>query len=83
MGFFLSGLKLNFSESAIHRAIGLLNVNAVALNFPKTGCRHKGTPTSSGTEGQQQQQATLKQPVGKGLYPVFAIMSHYCVCNAR
>jgi hypothetical protein len=20
---------------------------------------------------------------GKGLYPIFAIMSHYCVCNAR
>ena len=24
-----------------------------------------------------------QQPEGKGLYPIFAIMSHYCVCNAR
>ena len=22
-------------------------------------------------------------PEGKGLYPIFAIMSHYCICNAR
>ena len=24
-----------------------------------------------------------RQPEGKGLYPIFAIMSHYCICNAR
>ena len=24
-----------------------------------------------------------QMPVGKGLYPIFAIMSHYCICNAR
>ena len=24
-----------------------------------------------------------QHPVGKGLYPIFAIMSHQCVCNAR
>ena len=27
--------------------------------------------------------ATPQMPVGKGLYPIFAIMSHHCVCNAR
>jgi hypothetical protein len=26
---------------------------------------------------------TDRLPEGKGLYPIFAIMSHYCVCNAR
>ena len=24
-----------------------------------------------------------RQSEGKGLYPIFAIMSHYCICNAR
>merc|ERR1712223_552366 len=44
-------------------AIGLINVNAVALKFPMN--------------------ATTKAPEGKGLYPIFAIGSHYCICNAR
>ena len=59
------GLKSRFSEAQIQRAIGLLNVNAVALQFAK----------GSFTEA--------NQPRGKGLYPIFAIMSHYCICNAR
>ncbi len=43
---------------------GLLNVNAVCLQFPKLN----GHPN---------------REVGKGVYPIFAIMSHECVCNAR
>jgi hypothetical protein len=44
--------------------VGLLNVNAVCLQFPKV----VGHPNTE---------------VGKGVYPIFAIMSHECVCNAR
>ena len=53
-----------FSESDIKHVIGLLNVNAVCLQFPKT----IGAPSTE---------------VGKGCYPIFAIMSHHCICNAR
>jgi len=53
-----------YSASDIRHAIGLLNVNAVCLQFPKI-C---GAPCTE---------------VGKGCYPIFAIMSHHCVCNAR
>ena len=28
-------------------------------------------------------QLFAQMPVDKGLYPIFAIMSHHCVCNAR
>ena len=27
--------------------------------------------------------ASLTAADGKGLYPIFAIASHYCICNAR
>jgi hypothetical protein len=52
-----------------HRAVGLLNVNTVALHFPKTSNNFSVNESH--------------QPSGKGLYPIFAIMSHYCICNAR
>ena len=58
------GLTHRFSVKDIERAIGLLNVNAVCLQFSKA----RGIPS---------------REVGKGLYPIFAIMSHECVCNAR
>ena len=57
-------LSDTFSVTDIERAIGLLNVNAVCLQFPHI----KGTPP-------------LEH--GKGIYPIFAIMSHECVCNTR
>ena len=57
-------LGARFSEEDIKHVIGLLNVNAVCLQFPKT----IGAPSTE---------------VGKGCYPIFAIMSHHCVCNAR
>ncbi|CAB4061520.1 RNF144 [Lepeophtheirus salmonis] len=66
------GLNNRFSEKEIHRAIGLMNVNAVALQFPKF------SSSSSFAEGSK-----VQDKVGKGLFPIFAIMSHYCVCNAR
>ena len=57
-------LASRFSTDDIKHAIGLLNVNAVCLQFPKMiGC-----PSTE---------------VGKGCYPIFAIMSHHCICNAR
>ena len=64
--FLRKDLKLasRFSNDEIKHAIGLLNVNAVWLQFPKMiGC-----PSTE---------------VGKGCYPIFAIMSHHCICNAR
>uniref|UniRef100_A0A0K2TP07 SET domain-containing protein n=2 Tax=Lepeophtheirus salmonis TaxID=72036 RepID=A0A0K2TP07_LEPSM len=66
------GLNNRYSEKEIHRAIGLMNVNAVALQFPKF------SSSSSFAEGSK-----VQDKVGKGLFPIFAIMSHYCVCNAR
>jgi len=59
-------LKLGqmFSDDQIRHVIGLLNVNAVCLQFPKM----IGAPCTE---------------VGKGCYPIFAIMSHHCICNAR
>lgn len=57
-------LAKRFSVKDIERAIGLLNVNAVCLQFSKA----RGIPAKE---------------VGKGLYPIFAIMSHECICNAR
>ena len=64
--FIRNDLKLGdmFPVEQIERAIGLLNVNAVCLQFPRV----KGTPNNE---------------VGKGIYPIFAIMSHECVCNTR
>ncbi len=44
-------------------------MNAVALNFPRTSSNFKLNDANL--------------PTGKGLYPIFAIMSHYCICNAR
>ena len=64
------GLADMFTEDQVRRAVGLLNVNAVALHFPRMASR------MSMAEDNQ-------MPVGKGLYPIFAIMSHHCVCNAR
>ena len=58
------GLAEKFSEDDIRHVIGLLNVNAVCLQFPKT----IGAPSTE---------------VGKGCYPIFAIMSHHCICNSR
>ncbi len=60
------GLGDQVSEERIHRAIGVLDVNAVALQCPVQNWRRH-----------------VHHPHGKGLYPIFAIMSHYCVCNAR
>jgi len=68
--FFRRDLRLEASEDRIQRAVGILNVNAVALHFGKL-------------KQQQQQQQQQQQAIGKGLYPIFAIMSHNCVCNAR
>ena len=66
MSFIRNDLKLGarFSEDDIKHAIGLMNVNAVCLQFPKM----IGAPCTE---------------VGKGCYPIFAIMSHHCICNAR
>ena len=64
-----------WTEERVHRAVGILNVNAVALKFANGGGGGGSRVTSSSTMQQQ--------PVGKGLYPIFAIMSHQCVCNAR
>ena len=44
-------------------------------NLQKTGVTPGG--------GFLQPSTTFDLPEGKGLYPIFAIMSHYCVCNAR
>ena len=60
----------NSKSIQVRRAVGLLNVNAVALHFPRMTSR-----MSMAVDNQM--------PVGKGLYPIFAIMSHYCICNAR
>ena len=60
----------NSKSIQVRRAVGLLNVNAVALHFPRMASR-----MSMAVDNQM--------PVGKGLYPIFAIMSHYCICNAR
>ena len=66
ISFIRNDLKLGarFSEEDIKHAIGLMNVNAVCLQFPKM----IGAPCTE---------------VGKGCYPIFAIMSHHCICNAR
>merc|ERR1719464_1973491 len=65
VNYYLHDLKLagRFTPAQIHHAIGLINVNSVALKFPMN--------------------AASKAPEGKGLYPIFAIGSHYCICNAR
>ena len=57
-------LSETFSVADIERAIGVLNVNAVCLQFP----HYKNTPSLE---------------IGKGIYPIFAIMSHECICNTR
>ncbi|TRY62157.1 hypothetical protein TCAL_03700 [Tigriopus californicus] len=57
-----------FSEVDVHRAIGILNVNAVTLQYPRKS-------------GGGANPKDVKK--GKGIYPIFAIMSHYCICNAR
>ena len=58
------GLGDSYSDEDIRHVIGLINVNAVCLQFPKM----IGAPCTE---------------VGKGCYPIFAIMSHHCICNAR
>ena len=66
ISFIRTDLRLGdrYSSEDIRHVIGLLNVNAVCLQFPKM----IGAPCTE---------------VGKGCYPIFAIMSHHCVCNAR
>ena len=54
-------------------------MNAVKLQFPKNLQKTGVTPGG----GFLQPSTTFDLPEGKGLYPIFAIMSHYCVCNAR
>ena len=76
--YFRNQLGLKHTPEQIHRAIGLLNVNAVKLQFPKTLQK----PTANIQTGYVQADSS-GLPEGKGLYPIFAIMSHYCVCNAR
>lgn len=77
--YFRNKLRLPHSTEQIHHAIGLLNVNAVKLQFPKNLQKTGVTPGG----GFLQPSTTFDLPEGKGLYPIFAIMSHYCVCNAR
>lgn len=79
VSYFKNQLRLNFTSEQIHRAIGLLNVNAVKLQFPKSTSINQESCLSTSNPVIE----SRLQPEGKGLYPIFAIMSHYCVCNAR
>eukprot|EP00093_Oithona_nana_P005600 05600.XXX_90784_92820_1 [CDS] Oithona nana genome sequencing. len=76
VNYFLHDLDLldRFTPAQIHRAIGLINVNAVALKFPMN---------SSSGNFIAYEKSKCDNPEGKGLYPIFAIGTHYCICNSR
>jgi len=77
--YFRNRLGLKHTPDQIQRVIGLINVNAVKLQFPKA-LQQKAAASSYLGPGQTKASSL---PEGKGLYPIFAIMSHYCICNAR
>ena len=90
MNYFLHDLGLlgRFTPAQIHRAIGLINVNAVALKFPMNS---SGNLTPGNIMAHDVIDGMVvtsfrfigDAPEGKGLYPIFAIGSHYCICNSR
>ena len=90
VNYLLHNLQLSdrFTNAQVHHAIGLINVNAVALKYPMNTERKIShiifhwvlflpfVDTNTST-------TVHKSIDGKGLYPIFAIGSHYCICNAR
>ena len=90
VNYLLHNLQLSdrFTNAQVHHAIGLINVNAVALKYPMNTERKIShiilhwvlfLPFVDNITS-----TTVHKSIdGKGLYPIFAIGSHYCICNAR